>query len=396
MRKDLSDNFPEFKKAQVNIGGGRGQGMGGQSTVDFEIYGYDFDETDRVAAELKQILEGIEGTADVTVSRSDYQPEYQVDFDREKLSMYGISLQTAAYYLRNRINGSTASQFREDGEEYDIKVMYAPEHRTSIEDIENILIYSNEGKGIRLKELGTVVERFTPPTIERKDRERIITVSAVVDGVPMSQIVTQAEQQMDNIDIPAGITIQIAGSYEDQQDSFGDLLMLGVLIIILVYIVMAAQFESLTYPGIIMTSLLFAFSGVFLILWMTGHTLNVMSMIGAIMLIGIVVKNGIVLIDYITLNRERGMSIRRAVIDGGRSRLRPVVMTTLTTILGMVPMAVGSGQGAEMWRPMGTAVIGGLTFSTVLTLLFVPVLYCVFAGNGVKRTRRKLRAQHTK
>ncbi|MDE6804579.1 MAG: efflux RND transporter permease subunit, partial [Muribaculaceae bacterium] len=164
-----------------------------------------------------------------------------------------------------------------------------------------------------------------------------------------------------------------------------------ILIIILVYVVMAAQFESLTYPAIIMTSLLFAFSGVFIILWLSGHTLNVMSMIGAIMLIGIVVKNGIVLIDYITLNRERGMGIRTAVIDGGRSRLRPVVMTTLTTILGMVPMAMGTGQGAEMWRPMGTAVIGGLTFSTILTLLFVPVLYCVFAGNGVRRTRRKLR-----
>ena len=169
-----------------------------------------------------------------------------------------------------------------------------------------------------------------------------------------------------------------------------------MLIVLLVYIVMAAQFESLTYPGIIMTSLLFAFSGVFLILWLTGHTLNVMSMIGAIMLIGIVVKNGIVLIDYISLNRERGLSIRRAVIDGGRSRLRPVVMTTLTTILGMVPMAVGTGQGAELWRPMGVAVIGGLTFSTILTLLFVPVLYCVFAGNGVKRVRRKLRAALTK
>ena len=393
MRKDIEQQFPEFKKAQVNIGGGRGQGMGGQSTVDFEIYGYDLDDTDRVAAELKQILEGINGTADVIISRSDYQPEYQVDFDREKLSMYGISLQTAAFYLRNRINGSTASQFREDGEEYDIKVMYAPEHRTRIEDIENIMIYTNEGKGIRVKELGKVVERFTPPTIERKDRERVITVSAVVDGVPMSEVVTAAQAEMANIDLPSGVTIQIAGSFEDQQDSFSDLLMLGVLIIILVYIVMAAQFESLTYPGIIMTSLLFAFSGVFLILWMTGHTLNVMSMIGAIMLIGIVVKNGIVLIDYITLNRERGMSIRRAVIDGGRSRLRPVVMTTLTTILGMVPMAVGTGQGAEMWRPMGTAVIGGLTFSTVLTLLFVPVLYCVFAGNGVKRTRKKIRAK---
>lgn len=391
MRKDLSTEFPEFKKAQVNVGGRRGGGMGGQSTIDFEIYGYDFDNTDRVARDLSEILRGINGTADVMISRSDYQPEYQVDFDREKLAMHGISLQTAAYYLRNRINGSTASQFREDGEEYDIKVMYSPESRTQISDIENIMIYTPQGKGVRIKEVGKVVERFTPPTIERKDRERLITVSAVVDGVPMSQVIADAEAQMNSIDMPPGVTIQIAGSFEDQQDSFSDLMVLGLLIIILVYIVMAAQFESLTYPGIIMTSLLFAFSGVFLILWITGHTLNIMSMIGAIMLIGIVVKNGIVLIDYISLNRERGMGIRTAVIDGGRSRLRPVVMTTLTTILGMVPMACGTGQGSEMWRPMGVAVIGGLTFSTILTLLFVPTLYCVFAGRGVKRNRKKHR-----
>ncbi|MDE5876954.1 MAG: efflux RND transporter permease subunit [Muribaculaceae bacterium] len=391
MRKDIERGYPEFRKAQVNVGGGRNQGMGGQSTVDFEIYGYDFTATDSVARDLKQILAGIEGTADITISRSDYQPEYQVDFDREKLALYGLNLQTAAYYLRNRINGSTASQFREDGEEYDIKVMYDPDARTSIEDLENIVIYTPTGKGVKLKELGKVVQRFTPPTIERKDRERLITVSAVVDGVPLSQVVADAQAEIDNMHLPPGIIIGLSGSYEDQQDSFSDLLLLGVLIIILVYVVMAAQFESLTYPGIIMTSLLFAFSGVFIILWLTGHTLNVMSMIGAIMLIGIVVKNGIVLIDYITLNRERGMGIRTAVIDGGRSRLRPVVMTTLTTILGMVPMAMGTGQGAEMWRPMGTAVIGGLTFSTILTLLFVPVLYCVFAGNGVRRIRRKLR-----
>lgn len=393
MRKDLARDYPEFKKAQVNVGGGRGAGMSGQSTVDFEIYGYDFNETDSVARTLKQILEGVNGTADITISRSDYQPEYQVDFDREKLALYGLNMQTVAYYLRNRINGATASQFREDGEEYDIKVMYDPANRTKISDIENITIYTSKGQGVKLKELGKVVERFSPPTIERKDRERVITVSAVVDGVPLSQVVTDAEIEIDQLHLPPGITIELSGSYEDQQDSFSDLLLLGVLIIILVYIVMAAQFESLTYPGIIMTSLLFAFSGVFIILWLTGHTLNIMSMIGAIMLIGIVVKNGIVLIDYITLNRERGMSIRRAVIDGGRSRLRPVIMTSLTTILGMVPMAVGSGQGAEMWSPMGTAVIGGLTFSTILTLLFVPVLYCVFAGRGVKNSRRKLRKQ---
>ena len=388
MREDLK-KFPEFKKVQVSTGG---MGMGGQTTIDYEIYGYDFAETDSVARNLQAALRRIRGAADVLISRADYQPEYQVDFDREKLAIYGLNLSTAATALRNRINGQLASQFREDGEEYDIKVMYAPEHRTSLEDIENILIYNSAGQGVRVRDVGTVVERFTPPTIERKDRERIVTVSTTVEGgVPMSAIVEASQKAIDQMDIPQGISIELSGSYEDQQDSFRDLLTLAVLISILVYIVMAAQLESYTYPGIIMTSLLFAFSGVFIILWLSGHTLNVMSMIGAIMLIGIVVKNGIVLIDYISLNRERGMSIRRAVIDGGESRLRPVVMTTLTTILGMVPMAVGTGQGAEMWRPMGTAVIGGLTFSTILTLLFVPVLYCVFAGRGIKNQRRKLR-----
>lgn len=395
MRDDLK-HYPQYKKAQVNVGGNAGGSMGGQSTIDYEIYGYDFAETDSVAAKLKKALEAIPGTADVFISRSDYQPEYQVDFDREKLAIYGLNLQTAANYLRNRINGATASRFREDGEEYDIKVMYAPEHRTSLEDIENILIYNNAGQGVRVKDVGKVVERFTPPTIERKDRERVVTVRTVVQDVPMSQIVEASDKAIEQMDIPQGVSIELSGSYEDQQDSFSDLLMLAVLIIILVYIVMAAQFESYTYPAIIMTSLLFAFSGVFIILYLSGHTLNVMSMIGAIMLIGIVVKNGIVLIDYISLNRERGLSIRRSVILGGKSRLRPVVMTTLTTILGMVPMAVGTGQGAEMWRPMGTAVIGGLTFSTILTLLFVPVLYCVFAANGVRNTRRKLHKLNSK
>ena len=219
-----------------------------------------------------------------------------------------------------------------------------------------------------------MVERFNPPTIERKDRERIITLSTVVQDRPMSEIIADAQPQIDKLTLPQGVTIELSGSYEDQKDSFGDLGTLAVLIIILVYIVMASQFESLTYPGIIMTSIMFAFSGVVLILFLTGTNLNIMSMIGSIMLIGIVVKNGIVLVDYINLNRERGMSVRRSVIDGGHSRLRPVLMTSLTTILGMVPMAIGSGEGSEMWRPMGMAVIGGLTFSTVLTLLFVPTM----------------------
>ncbi len=212
----------------------------------------------------------------------------------------------------------------------------------------------------------------------------------------MDKIVDAARKIMQEIDIPTGVDIQFSGTYEDQQDSFRDLMTLGIMIIILVFIVMAAQFESLTYPFIIMFSLPFSFSGVWLILWMTGDTINMMSGIGMIMLIGIVVKNGIVLVDFINLCRERGQGIIQAVVTAGRSRLRPVIMTTMTTILGMLPLAVSGGQGSEIWKPMGLAVIGGLTVSTVLTLLLIPVLYCIFAGTGVRRQRRKLKKELAK
>ena len=391
MREDLK-TYPEFVKTDVKLGGGGG-GMGGQTIAEFEIYGYDFIQTDKVAAELKSKLEEIDGVTQVNISRSDYQPEYQVDFDREKLALHGLNLTTAANYLRNRVNGSVASYYREDGDEYDIKVRYEPDKRTSIEALENIMIYNAAGQGVRVKDVGKVVERFSPPTIERKDRERIVTVSAVLSGIALSEGVEAGNAIIDEMEIPQGISIKVAGSYEDQQDSNRDLGMLAILIVILVYIVMAAQFESLTYPFIIMFSVPFALSGILLALFFSGETFNIMSMLGGIMLIGIVVKNGIVLIDYILLCRERGMGIIRSVITAGRSRLRPVLMTTLTTVLGMLPMATGTGVGAEMWRPLGWSVVGGLTVSTVLTLIFVPVAYCMFAGNGIKMKRRQLRRQ---
>ncbi|MBQ8866959.1 MAG: efflux RND transporter permease subunit [Bacteroidaceae bacterium] len=386
MREDLK-GYPEFDRTQVTMGQG---GMGGQATADFEIYGYDFTITDSLSQLLKRELLKIDGVSEVNISRQDYQPEYQVDFDREKLAMHGLNLGTAATYLRNRVNGATASYFREDGDEYDIVVRYAPEFRQSIEDLENILLYNNGGKAIRVKDVGQVVERQNPPTIERKDRERIVTVSAVVSGT-LSDVVTASNAVIAQMDLPSGYNIDISGSYEDQQESFADLGVLGILIVVLVYIVMAAQFESLSYPFIIMMSVPFAFSGVLLALFLTGTNLNVMSLLGGIMLIGIVVKNGIVLIDYTMLCRERGMSVLNSVVTAGRSRLRPVLMTTLTTILGMVPMAISSGEGAEMWRPLGISVIGGLTISTILTLLLVPVLFCSFAGVGIVRKRGQMR-----
>ena len=390
IRADLLQ-YPELDEAQVSLGGGGG--MGGQSIAEFEIYGYDFAVTDQLSQELERELRKIEGVAEVIISREDYQPEYQVEFDREKLALHGLNLSTAATYLRNRVNGALATYYREDGDEYDVKVRLAPEYRTSIEDLENIKIYTPAGQGIRVKDLGQVVERSNPPTIERKDRERIVTVSAVISEVPLGDVVKAAQVVIDQMDMPSGVTIQVAGSYEDQQESFADLATLGVLIILLVFIVMAAQFESMTYPFIIMFSIPFAFSGVLMALFFTNTTLSVMSLLGGIMLIGIVVKNGIVLIDYTMLCRERGMSALRAAVVAGRSRLRPVLMTTLTTILGMVPMAVSQGEGAEMWRPLGISVIGGLTVSTILTLILVPVLYCAFAGTGIKRQRKLMKKQ---
>lgn len=388
MRADLAA-MPELFKYQVTLGAS--SGMGGESTADFEIYGYDFDETDRLAQELKEKMLNVKGVGEANISRSEYQPEIQIDFDREKLALHGLNLTSAAYYLRNRVNGSLASYYREDGEEYDIYVRYAPEYRTSIEDLENILLYGSGNNAVRVKDVGTVVERFSPPTIDRKDRQRINTVSCIVSGAPLSEVVAAGNAIIEEMDIPANVKIQVAGSYEDQQDSFQDLAVLAIIIIILVFIVMAAQFESLTTPFIIMFSIPFALSGVFIALWATGTTLNVMSMLGAIMLIGIVVKNGIVLIDYTRLCRERGQSIIQATVTAGKSRLRPVLMTTLTTILGMIPMAISSGTGSEMWKPMGIAVIGGLTISTVLTLLLVPTIYASFSGFGVVNRRRSFR-----
>ncbi len=391
MREDLKA-YPEFNKAQV-IFGGSSQGMSAQSTADFEVYGYDMENTDSVAARLKRELLQVKGVSEVNISRSDYQPEYQVDFDREKLALHGLNLSTAATYLRNRINGSTASKYREDGEEYDIKVRYAPDYRTSLDDIENILIYNAKGESVRVKEVGKVVERFNPPTIERKNRERVITVSAVISGAPLGDVVSEGNQIIEQMELPSDVTIGISGSYEDQQESFRDLGTLAVLIILLVFIVMAAQFESLTYPFILILAVPFSISGVLMALFLTNTTLSIMSLLGSIMLIGIVVKNGIVLIDYTILCRERGLSVLNAVVTAGKSRLRPVLMTTATTILGMIPMAVSTGQGAEMWSPMAIAVIGGLLVSTILTLIYVPTMYCVFGGFGVKNQRKKIRKQ---
>ena len=392
MRHDCKE-IPELAKYNVMMGGSNSS-MGGQQMASFEIYGYDLEKTYDVATELSNKLKENPIITQSLVSRSDYQPELVINFDREKLANEGLGLSTAASSVRNLINGSLLSYYREDGEEYDIKVRYEVQNRESVEDVENMLIPNGSGKNIRIRDIATVEESSIPPTIERKDRQRIVTVNAVLaDGEALSDGVALGNSIIEKMNIPNDISIQVAGSYEDQQDSNRDLGTLGILIVMLVFIVMAAQFESLTYPFIIMISVVFAFSGIILALVMTGTSLNVMSMLGGIMLIGIVVKTGIVLIDYTQLMRERGFGLIRSAVVAARSRLRPVLMTTLTTILGMVPMAVSHGVGAEMWRPLGISVIGGLTVATVLTLIYTPAMFCIFGGVGIKRKRKQMKEQ---
>ena len=386
--RDILKDYPEFKKIKVTEGSG-GMG-GGASTVDVEIYGYDFEVTDRVAKMIQEGMLAKGGCAQVLISRDEYTPEYQVDFDREKLAVNGLNTTTAASYFSAAMNGSTQSFYREDGDEYDIRVRYAPEFRTSVEDIENIVVYNNQGKGVRMKDLGEVVETLTPPSIQRKNRERMITVSGVVaNGVALSDVVAQANEVIEETDIPSELYLRVGGSFEDQQDMFADLTLLLIMIIILVYIVMASQFESFMSPFVIMFSIPFAFVGVFMGLWVTGTPLGAMGMIGILILMGIVVKNGIVLIDYTILMRERGYSVAEASTIAANSRLRPILMTTLTTVLGMIPMAIGQGEGSEMWRSLGMVVAWGLSISTLVTLVIIPTLYAAMASWQERRKARK-------
>lgn len=387
IRADLKE-YPEIHKGTVSEGMG---GMGGAASVAVEIYGYDFQTTDRIANELRDKMAADPAFAQVTLSRDQYTPEYQVDFDRVKLAANGLNSTTAAAAVSAAMSGSVGSYYREDGEEYSIRVRYAKDYRTSVEDIENIIIYNASGNGIRIKDLGRVVETEVPPTIERKNRQRMITVTGVIDGShAMSDGITAAQQIIKDTDIPSELSAVIAGDYEDQQDMFKDLITLMILIIILVYMVMASQFESFMSPFVIMFSVPFAFVGVILGLWLTNTALGVMAMIGILILIGIVVKNGIVLIDYLILLRERGMGILDAAVAAARSRLRPILMTTLTTVLGMIPMAAGTGEGSEMWKSLGITVAWGLSISTVVTLILIPTIYCVFATRQEKRKQKKL------
>lgn len=382
--------LPEIINYQVTTGG---VSLGSSSTFDIEIYGYDFNETNKIAQDMKRAVQDIKGVRDIQVSRKDDKPELEVVLDREKVALNGLNSTTVSTAIRNRISGLTTTKYREDGDEYDIVVRLQEQFRNSISLLEEVSIPTPQGKFVKLKELGTVREFWSPPNIEHKRKQRIVTVSITPVDVSLSKLADEVKGKIAKMDIPPDVQVVLGGTYKDQQESFQDLGILVILVLLLVFIVMASQFESFSKPFAIMFSIPFAFTGVILALLLTGTKLSVIAALGAVLLVGIVVKNGIVLIDFVNLLRDRGYALNDAIAAGGRSRLRPVLMTASATFLGMVPMALSVGDGAETWTPMGITVIGGLVFSTIVTMVIVPVMYALFSRRGERDKEGLVRKQ---
>ena len=365
---------------QCNLAGGFG---GSGQKVSVEIYGYDFDETNQFAAEVMQaIKDEVPGARDIVSSRDAERAELKVVVDKEKCAYLGLTSATISTYVRNRVNGMACGFLKEDGDEYDIVVRLQEEDRNTLSKLQDLTIPTPMGGKVKLSEIAHIEEYWAPQTITRKSRQRFLSVNVTPYEVSLGELAAQIDAALADVHAPAGIVYRLGGSYEDQQESFGDMGMLALLIILLVYIVMASQFESLSKPAIIMMSVPFAISGVVLALWITSTSLDMIGALGCIMLVGIVVKNGIVLVDYINLMRDRGYELNEAIALSGASRLRPVLMTAFTTLLGMLPMALSNGEGAEMWQPLGIVVIGGLLVSTVVTLVIVPVVYGIMSRHG--------------
>ncbi|MDD5085485.1 MAG: efflux RND transporter permease subunit, partial [Candidatus Omnitrophica bacterium] len=362
---------------------------GGGKDIQVEIIGNSFEDTDAVAAKVKEIMDKTPGAVDVAISRDISRPELRIEVDREKASALGLNMNTIANSVKTFIEGSTATKYREKGETYDIYVRLEETSRSRPEDIETLSVVSPfTGKQIRLGNIAKVYEMAGPLEIERLNRERVVKVEGNTYKRAMGKVIEDIKKDVEGIVLPADVTINFGGQAEEQAKAFRDLTLLLILGISLVYMVMAAQFESLLDPFIVMFAIPFTFTGVILGFLLTGTTLSSVTFLGIVMLMGIVVNNAIVLISYINILRARGFTMLDAVTTGGRDRLRPVLMTTITTLAGLFPLAISTGEGSEIWQPLGITMLGGLSVSTLITMFFVPTLYAVF------ESRLKSTAQH--
>ena len=377
---DTLAHMPGLESYSVSAtGGGQEFLFGTGKPIEIEVYGYDLTLTDSVARQIQQMLKTIPGIKAPTLSRSSRRPEIWVRLDREKLYRYGLNSARVGAYLRTAIFGADATTLKRGGDEFPLRVHLEDQDRKDPGILEGLRIPTERGP-VYLADLATIERRLGPLSLEHKNRERLVRVQAETFGRPLGAIARDVDQKIRQMVLPPGVRVEIAGTVKRQRESFATLFKALLGGTLLVYLVMAALFESFLDPLLIMFSVPFAFTGSFLILYLTGTPLSMMAFVGMLMLVGVVVNNAIVLLDYIHLLRARGLSLAEAVVQGGRRRLRPVLITALTTVFGMVPLAVSRAEGAEMWSPFGVVVIGGLLFSTLVTLVYIPTLYAWVAG----------------
>ncbi len=354
--------------------------FGYDDPIDIEILGYDFKIGRKLAEEIAAVIQPIPGLKDIQISREPDYPQQNIVIDRERAALLGLSVAHIARNIQTFINGYEASIFSDPltGNQYDITVRAREKDRASLTDLSQVFIFNPQGQPIPLDNVATISRGVGPIQIERKYQQRIIHVTATTFGRDLGSIAQDIQARLDQVHIPPNFRVNLSGAVESQKESFQSLLFALILAIVLVYMVLASQFKSLLDPFIIMFSVPLGLIGVIWILFLTETNLSVISFMGVIMMAGIVVSNGILLVDYTNQLRRRGMALREAVIRAGRTRLRPILMTTVTTILALTPMAIGFGEGSESNAPMAIAVIGGLAVSTLLTLIFIPTLYTIF------------------
>jgi HAE1 family hydrophobic/amphiphilic exporter-1 len=377
--------IPEVEKFHVTAGSLLSAAItGNKKPVELEISGNDLQAIGEVATAIRAKMESMDFFADVTSTNDEGKMELQVMVDKEKAARMGLNATMIGLQIRHAIYGFEAGSYTEQGEDYPIVLRYTANARNEVEQIGNIMLTNMLNQQIPLSTVAHFEQTHSNIEIQRKNQERIVFVKADVKNISLGEAAQSLEAYIQQLDIPAGIDVRLGGQLTEKGDAFDDLYLILILGVLLVYMVMAAQFESLTDPFIIMLALPFTVIGVVWAFQITGLTLSVTTFIGVIMLVGIVVNNGIVLVDYINLLRKRGLALNQAVSEAGKSRLRPVLMTTLTTILAMLPMAMSQGMGREMFSPLGITVIGGLSVSTLITLVFVPVVYTLFHQKNFK------------
>ncbi len=387
---DLQQQMNHFPGATITVSAMDLMSMSSSSSdISIQIEGNNVDDLEQLAGQIEDIMESVDGAVNIENSVSDTSEELNIIIDRERAAYYNVSATTVYQTVSLALNSSTVSKYRGGEKEMDIVLQYPKEMTTSLNDLENLMIASNTGGQVPLSEVASVEHGFGQKSITRQDQSRVETVSCSVYGRDLNSVNTDIMNLVDQLPIPAGCTISTGGTMESMMDVFTDLLLAIAMALILVYMVMACQFESLWNPLLIMASVPVMLIGVFPGLLLTGERISMMSLLGILMLEGIVVNNAIVLVDYVHQLRQKGLCKREAVVEAGKTRMRPILVTTLTTVLAMLPMLFANGEGSEVWRPMAATVIFGLSCSTIISLLVIPILYEKFESTPHK-IRRKI------